>query len=545
MTDKHGQAQGSIENAEEIIERFGGIRPMANKMKVPVTTIQGWKKRNIIPGNRRAQILEAAKKNHVSLSGLVENNAVNENTAAAPDKKQSVAGEHNAFSQDGDRVAIAKKLDDAATKEAAFYNQDMLRDMERAQSVNFNKSMWFTVGFVTFVVLLSVLLLWPEKKQLDRNSHNIAQLQEDMSGVQKKQSFLSNLVPGDLDQRVARLQEQARTIEQTVTALGSQVDVIARETLEPDQSMATRIRTLEDHATKLGAPVQLVDMLRRVAIMQESLEGQSQLSGGIVKLNALLQGMQQDGENEETIEMALMRAQQEDSSLGQALQGVAPQDMKAAVMLLGLTQFRHSLNRSAPFEEDLVLMQNLPGMDDPELQSAISKLAPKAASGLLTPEGLKNEFKGLAGDIVVSSLKGEDIAIKEKARARFNELLSVEKEGELLTGTETQIKVARAQKLLDEGNIQGAIIELQGLEGEAAQTAQPFIENAQFTMLAEKLQGMFADRVIMNIGQSASTGSVGTSQLIGEIKKLAPHRRIFKDEESGLIILEPVTGLSP
>ena len=33
----------AIENAEEVIKLFGGIRPMASKMDVPVTTVQGWK----------------------------------------------------------------------------------------------------------------------------------------------------------------------------------------------------------------------------------------------------------------------------------------------------------------------------------------------------------------------------------------------------------------------------------------------------------------------------------------------------------------------
>ena len=50
-----------LENAEAIIEMFGGIRPMATKINVPVTTVQGWKKRNVIPGARREEILRVAQ----------------------------------------------------------------------------------------------------------------------------------------------------------------------------------------------------------------------------------------------------------------------------------------------------------------------------------------------------------------------------------------------------------------------------------------------------------------------------------------------------
>ena len=47
----------TLPNAEGIIKRFGGIRPMATKLGVPVTTVQGWKKRNAIPTNRKGDIV--------------------------------------------------------------------------------------------------------------------------------------------------------------------------------------------------------------------------------------------------------------------------------------------------------------------------------------------------------------------------------------------------------------------------------------------------------------------------------------------------------
>lgn len=44
---------------------------MSNKMGVPVTTIQGWKKRGIIPPARHAEVLDAARKNGIDLSDLL------------------------------------------------------------------------------------------------------------------------------------------------------------------------------------------------------------------------------------------------------------------------------------------------------------------------------------------------------------------------------------------------------------------------------------------------------------------------------------------
>ena len=47
-------------SAQEIISLFGGIRPMANKLEVAVSTVQGWKERNKIPNARYTQILAVA-----------------------------------------------------------------------------------------------------------------------------------------------------------------------------------------------------------------------------------------------------------------------------------------------------------------------------------------------------------------------------------------------------------------------------------------------------------------------------------------------------
>lgn len=48
-------------SAVDIIAMFGGIRPMANKLGIAVSTVQGWKERNKIPDNRYEQILSVVE----------------------------------------------------------------------------------------------------------------------------------------------------------------------------------------------------------------------------------------------------------------------------------------------------------------------------------------------------------------------------------------------------------------------------------------------------------------------------------------------------
>lgn len=53
--------------SERLIQRFGGIRPMANKLEVPVTTVQGWKKRGAIPAARLNDLRAAAARHGIVL----------------------------------------------------------------------------------------------------------------------------------------------------------------------------------------------------------------------------------------------------------------------------------------------------------------------------------------------------------------------------------------------------------------------------------------------------------------------------------------------
>lgn len=61
-----------LDDAEQVVAAFGGIRPMASRLGVAATTIQGWKSRGNIPQNRREAVLEAAKADGIDLSAAVE-----------------------------------------------------------------------------------------------------------------------------------------------------------------------------------------------------------------------------------------------------------------------------------------------------------------------------------------------------------------------------------------------------------------------------------------------------------------------------------------
>ena len=69
----HGAADGSDQvRAAPLIQCFGGIRPMAAKLGVAVSTVQGWKQRDAIPVGRLGDIEAAAAEHDIALPRRVQ-----------------------------------------------------------------------------------------------------------------------------------------------------------------------------------------------------------------------------------------------------------------------------------------------------------------------------------------------------------------------------------------------------------------------------------------------------------------------------------------
>ena len=76
-------------DAAQVIDAFGGIRPMAARLKIAATTVQGWKKRGAIPESRHEDILNAAQEAGIDLSALPPRSV--ETSAPSPDPESPAA----------------------------------------------------------------------------------------------------------------------------------------------------------------------------------------------------------------------------------------------------------------------------------------------------------------------------------------------------------------------------------------------------------------------------------------------------------------------
>jgi len=547
-----------IENAGQIIEAFGGIRPMAAKIDTPVTTVQGWKKRDVIPATRREQIEKAANDHNIDLSKAMTDTPVQTKPLAAPKKN---TGKKATKSSSAPKVEVKQTIHTAPQSDNKVEHDKLMAAIEAQGRKNMVASTWIATGLILLTAAVGAFIFWPKaEEKLEAQEQKISALEQEVGNAnaqrpEQQKGFFESIIPEDvqseLQERADRLQTQVKNVQNTVEQLSEKAEAISSGVLDQNAGPLTeRLAVLEDQIGAMQGGEKLTSIIDRIQSLEESFAGQEQLSQSMDQMKEMMITREQAGD---TINDTLAKAQEKTGALGETLEGVSGDDLKAAAMLITLSQMRSAFFRQEPFEKDLAVLQRLAGEDDVELQAAIANLAPHANGGVLSSEGLSREFKGLAGDIVVSSLQGEDVSIKERAQARLHNMLQVEKNGALVTGTETQNKVATAQKMLDDGNIEGAIAALQGLDGEAADTAQPFIEQAKASLMAGDLQKLLGDTILSKVTGQLPNGITSIPDMkdiiptempknipdAGQILDAVPMvpNDVIKDEESGVSIL--------
>ncbi len=479
-----------IDNAEAIIDRFGGIRPMATKMDVPVTTVQGWKKRNVIPANRRSDVMSAAARYNIDVSDLL---------AGSPPANGNIKFETY--------VQGTPTMSPRSSKEWSDH-EDLMAAIKESQQKAVTTSVWTAASLIAITIAAGLFFLWPQaEEKIEANEQQIAELNNDVNAlgaevkdVNMRASFLKDIVPENMEEKLDALQEQASSLQTTMSELSERAETVTDGVIgENAGSLSDRIAVLEGQFATITGAEGMSDLAGKIRGLEQSVAGQEQLKAAMGELQGIVDSLDT---RVSSIDQELETSQHGEGALGQTLDGVSGQDLKAAAMLIAFSQLRDSLNRQAPFEEDLQLLRNLVGEDNPELTEALDRLSPQAEEGVLTPEGLSKEFRGLTGDIVVSSLKGEDVSVMDKVKTRLGDLFSVKKNGELVGGTRTQDIVAQAQMQLDGGDVQGAIATLNSLEGPAAEAAQPFMQDAQATVMANQVQMMMQQLILTKVGGS-------------------------------------------
>ncbi len=520
-----------IENAAEIIEKFGGIRPMSSKTNVAVTTIQGWKKRGVIPGTRRAMIIDAANEHNIEISELLGESAApvvedaETNDIAVEASGEDSSDAHDNVEENAEEIvaeivedvpvpeksedqAVAKKEDDFVSKASVKTaqpkpaNEDYTELAVQIQNRAMKRSA-IVAAVVILVVLAAVIgIMKPKYEQIEKREARLAELEGELSQLKQDQSSFKGLVPENWSEELEQLKQQAVEAKQSVSKTVESVKTLSND-LTTESGLTERVTQLQSYVSEISGENGIYALKDRFDEMRGNFMGQKVLDNSVEALLPIFANSEDGAEQDESKTNALIAAAREkNKSLQQTLDNVPGTELKAAAMLLAMTQVRSALNRGdEDFEGDLELLKNMVGKDNTKLYNSIEDLGPHAKNGILSAGGLRVEFQTIAGDAVAASLRGEDVSISEKVSAKFNEVIKVEKDGELITGTETQATLNEAENLIDNDSWEEALNLLRReLRAPELEPIRPWIKEVEKLISSRKLDNLIEEAIEMNFG---------------------------------------------
>lgn len=542
--DSDDEKTQELNNAAHIIERFGGIRPMSTKTHIAATTIQGWKQRGIIPASRRNEILQYAQLYEIELEDLLNTNEIPASPSPTPQAT---------FIETENDPLPNRKVDEFAPKKTSHVKIEGVGYQTRAQLDDFqahnNRQLYqmnstgghifwlcITVILICLIGFAGYFIISPKFKDIDAQQQKIVELEKEVGQLrlQSSRALLQRQTSVEgADTTNSSLTSTLDQLQSKVEDLSTQAKTYAK-TIDnfKNSEMSQRLQSVEESIAGISSQSRALGLqgfIYKIENLQNSTNGQEMLTKWMSELTNLAEIEQpkeaMSNTEEKTtqhqspnFENLMAKMQISDPELSEAFQDVAPEDVKAAVMLMAMAQLRTSLERDRnSFDQDLTILKMTLAKDNPALADSIDKLAPKAKDGVLTPQGLSKEFRAMSGEIVADSLAGKDVSIQEKALAKIGNLVKVEKDGDQISGTATQIQIAEAQKLLDQGDIEGAMAVLQELkegapEGTQNQKIDSFINEAQATLMANNLQQNLQQNVAAHLKSFVTMSRLGKAR---------------------------------
>ena len=246
------------------------------------------------------------------------------------------------------------------------------------------------------------------------------------SGSQQSEQRLRTL-----DQRVARLEEQAKNAPQAAA---------------PDPALANRLATLEQRLLALdpqaNQPLQndIHQTADRVAKIEEQLRSQG--AG----------------------------------------------DRRDQALLLAIGQLRSALSSSRPFASELATIATF-GRDRPDLPQLLKPLEGNAAKGIPSITLLAQRFAPASDQILRAAAAPAGDSFGERALARVQSLVTIRRVGTpgkpAASGDPTEDAVNTAELALAGGDLSGAVAAIKGLTGPGAEAAKPWLAEAESRLNAE------------------------------------------------------------
>ncbi|MDB5396572.1 MAG: hypothetical protein JWM91_4078 [Rhodospirillales bacterium] len=430
-----------------VIDSFGGIRPMATKLSVPVTTVQGWKKRGIIPQGRHADILAAANREGIALDPA---------ELAATDTGVGTRTDTRA----ADPVSEARS-DFAVPPASAAPSTVIVRRGGAAAYAALVFSILVAAGVVAagygawqfylqpLKVKVAALEARPGGAASDELVRRVAKLESDIA--QSASTLASAPTPGvqasggtggDADQ---------------LAALESQVAELKAGSAHTEQLA----KSLSDLQVAAGGRELLVQSIRDIQSSTAATQGEvERLSSQVAAFGG--------------------RLDQVDAAVADKRQ----QALRAEAIVLAVGQLRAKLATSKPFAKEIGVLRAMVG-GDADMVAALDQIQPFADAGVPSVDDLAKDFARMAPVLVRSAVVGDGQSWWRQALYHVETVISIRRVGENTAGDSTDAIVARAEGKVDDGDLPGAVSALQALSTLPAQMASSWIGDAQHRIAAD------------------------------------------------------------
>ena len=496
------ESETSADPARQIIAAFGGIRPMASKLGIATSTVQGWRERGTIPSGRHDQIAAAAASHGIEIdeAALAESG---HGTEVRP-RPSVVATEPVAPTREPPEVAATAHTE-SDPSELASMNMtpdpprvDLPPRTPHVESAPPARNMGPWLGGMALGaailgvgVIASALLRDPPPQvnvetvaALEAIERRLAALETapaaaDPADLADARASLTTLAD-DLAEATERLEalegrlawaETDTPIPENLDALTDKVEVLEDGAL----SLGDRIAAMETWVQDLGSPEQRAEDLSALDLLGDRLdETTSELAARGDRLAAL------EGRVE-----ALAGSQAADRATAAT----------GAQLALGVLQLRDALRGAGPFQAEFEMLHGMataPASEGGALGDLIAPLSAHAATGVPSLTVLQGEFPAVARQIVIQAQGGEGDGWVAGMVRRLSALVSVRPSGSV-AGDSTGAVVARAEAHLAAGDLSSAVGELDALSGAAAAAAGPWRAKAEARLTA--------DRVLTELGQ--------------------------------------------
>ena len=457
MSDETDRPAGSI------IDAFGGIRPMAARMGIPVSTVQGWKQRDTIPAGRMEAVRAAAAAEKIDL----------DIKPGADDREVPASAGAPGPAAENAKPEAPRAPDEAAHEPTDPTPRDRAAPPARGNRVAVlalvvalgvgGWSWWSTQGpgadggdnarFSALEGRVARLAAAEGGNAPGADPAALAALARDVAALR---AALAELSPPDPETTLAPLRAE---IDGLRDALAAQNTGESRDSA-PDEALIARLEALE-------AEIQY-------AIQLASTNMQA-MSGGLVDFDTRLKALTQ-AQEKSSIDVA---ARIEALEGGRRAENA--EVSRASALALAAGQLRAALERGAPYTGTLELLAPM-GTEDPRLNAAVTALRAMSETGVVTGADLEVSFARLVPELLAAQRADADAAaggLVDRLTGRINDIVSIRRTGADVPGDGIDARIARAEIYLEDRDVDAARAAFDGVTGPAAAILAPWLAQAR------------------------------------------------------------------